>query len=203
MRVRCGCFHGWANNGNDMSITYFKRYRMQFSLARGLFVCPVLPPYYRLIKWDDELVEAHGEAKFNSFCFEIDASVFPCLGDREGCRRLMNEIAHRDSFLPEATWLLTYQPPDQRQPEFCGTVQGIRGESGSGAIQNLGVTPTHRGRGVGTRLLYQAMRGFQASGLRFVILEVTAQNIGAVRLYHRLGFRKVKTIYKAAEVAYA
>ena len=44
--------------------------------------------------------------KFSSFCYEIDANVFPCLGNREGCYRLMREIARRDGFLPNATWLL-------------------------------------------------------------------------------------------------
>jgi ribosomal protein S18 acetylase RimI-like enzyme len=32
-------------------------------------------------------------------------------------------------------------------------------------------------------------------------LEVTSQNVGAVRLYQRLGFRKVRTVYKAVQVA--
>jgi len=34
-------------------------------------------------------------------------------------------------------------------------------------------------------------------------LEVTAQNSGALRLYSRLGFKTVKTVYKAVELAYA
>jgi len=33
-------------------------------------------------------------------------------------------------------------------------------------------------------------------------LEVTAENVGAIRLYQRLGFRNVRTVYKAVEVAY-
>jgi ribosomal protein S18 acetylase RimI-like enzyme len=45
--------------------------------------------------------------------------------------------------------------------------------------------------------------GFRDAGIRRVYLEVTAQNTGAVRLYQRLGFRLIKTVYKAADVAYA
>jgi ribosomal protein S18 acetylase RimI-like enzyme len=33
------------------------------------------------------------------------------------------------------------------------------------------------------------------------MLEVTAQNEGAVRLYRRLGFRRIKTLYKAVSLA--
>jgi hypothetical protein len=52
-------------------------------------------------------------------------------------------------------------------------------------------------------LLAQALSGFRAEGLRRVYLEVTAQNTGAIRLYKQLGFRQVRTVYKAVEVAYA
>ena len=31
----------------------------------------------------------HAEVKYKSFREELDSNVFPCLGDREGCRRLM------------------------------------------------------------------------------------------------------------------
>ena len=81
-------------------------------------------------------------------------------------------------------------------------MQGVR-DSGFGAIQNLGITVPHRGRGLGTHLLHRGLLGFQQAGLQKAYLEVTAQNPGAVKLYHRLGFRRVKTVYKAADVAYA
>ncbi|MEO8498398.1 MAG: GNAT family N-acetyltransferase, partial [Planctomycetota bacterium] len=57
--------------------------------------------------------------------------------------------------------------------------------------------------GLGTHLLHRALRGFKEAGLTKAYLEVTAQNTGAVKLYHRLGFRRAKTVYKAADVAYA
>jgi ribosomal protein S18 acetylase RimI-like enzyme len=79
----------------------------------------------------------------------------------------------------------------------CGSVQGLRERSGVGAIQNLGIVPAHRGRGLGAALLLQALHGFAQAGLARALLEVTAQNEGAIRLYRRLGFRRSKTLYKA------
>ena len=102
-----------------------------------------------------------------------------------------------------ATWLLEYRTDVTEEVEYCGTVQGIRDKNGFGAIQNLGITPPHRGHGLGTYMLFHALHGFHRAGLRRAYLEVTAQNTGAVRLYRRLGFRKVRTVYKAAEVAFA
>jgi ribosomal protein S18 acetylase RimI-like enzyme len=184
-----------------MGLTYFKRYRMEISLTGALRAASV-PSAYSLEPWDFALLEAHADAKYRSFCFEIDATVFPCLGERDGCRRLMDEISRRETFVPQATWLLTHNSLDTGMIESCGTIQGICDRQGFGAIQNLGVTPIHRGQGLGTQLLFQALQGFRKAGLRRAYLEVTAQNTGAVRLYHRLGFRRVKTVYKAAEVAY-
>lgn len=186
-----------------MGVNYFKRYRMEIPL-RGFASerCP-LPFGYRLVPWHPSLLELHAEAKCRSFCGEIDAAVFPCLGDLDGCRRLMTEIADKRGFLPQATWLLLFcGVPDGRR-EACGTVQGICDSSGGGSIQNLGVTPEHRGQGLGTHLLWSALEGFARTGLMHASLEVTAQNVDAVRLYRRMGFRRIKTVYKAVEVAYS
>lgn len=183
-----------------MGMTYFKRYRMELDLRRPIFAPPPLPSNYELVDWHDSALDGHAEAKYHSFRFEIDANVFPCLADKEGCLRLMREIARRDGFIEEATWLLMYD--DGRAVDFCGTVQGVR-DAEYGAIQNLGVTAEHRGRGLGTFLLQRALVGFRSAGLPKAYLEVTAQNQGAVKLYQRLGFRCVKTVYKAADVAYA
>ena len=186
-----------------MGVTYFKRFRMEIDLTRSLFATPDLPAGYELIAWSDPLLADHADAKFRSFRFEIDANVFPCLGEPEGCRRLMAEISRREGFLGEATWLLRHGPNSSPNGEYCGTVQGVCDKHGFGAIQNLGITPAHRGKGLGTIMLRESLLGFRRHGLTRAFLEVTAQNTGAVRLYERLGFRKVKTVYKAADVAYA
>lgn len=186
-----------------MGLTYFKRFRMEVDLQRESFPCPALPAGYSLVAWRESLIDAHAAAKFRSFRFEIDANVFPCLGEREGCVRLMNEIIRREGFLDEATWLLQHRDRQTARLEHCGTIQGLCDRSGLGAVQNLGIAPGHRGRGLGTVLLFHSLAGFRLAGIRKAFLEVTAQNLGAVRLYEKLGFRKVKTVYKAAEVAYA
>lgn len=185
-----------------MGITYFKRYRMECDLRRPIAAGP-LPAGYAILGWDDLLLEAHAETKYQCFRFELDANVFPCLGDREGCRRLMTEITRREAFVPQSTWLLSYSRPEDSSTEFVGTIQGLAEPDAFGSIQNLGVIPGHRGRGLGSCLLLRSLAGFREAGLTRATLEVTAQNIGAVRLYQRLGFRIAKTVYKASEVAYA
>lgn len=182
-----------------MVLTYFKRYRMEIDLRRA--PAPELPPGYRFVGWDPSLLALHADTKYRSFHSEIDANVFPCLGESEGCQRLMQEISRKEGFLPAATWLVVHDRPGAAS-RACGTVQGIRDRAGQGAIQNLGIVPQHRGLGLGSALLLQSLDGFRRSGLQRAFLEVTAQNDGAIRLYRRLGFRKARTVFKAVEVAY-
>lgn len=185
-----------------MGLTYFKRYRMELDLRDWLSAAEP-PDGFLLVPWDVGLLGAHADVKYECFCFEMDAIVFPCLGSRDGCHRLMQEIANREGFVARSTWLLEHQAGSGRRATYCGTVQGVRDSSGQGGIQNLGILPGYRGKGLGTILLDAALNGFRAAGINRVHLEVTAQNTGAVRLYQRLGFRRTKTVYKAAEVEYA
>ncbi len=181
-----------------MSLTYYKRFRMEIPLL-GRDFDRALPLGYRLIPWRDDLIEAHADVKYQCFQKEIDAEVFPCLGEFPGCLKLMTEISRKPGFLSEATWLLANVSQTGHVIEYCGTVQGIRDRTGFGAIQNLGVTFDHRHLGLGTTLLFRALEGFRRVGLQRVYLEVTAQNDRAVMLYKRLGFVKAKTLYKVVQ----
>jgi ribosomal protein S18 acetylase RimI-like enzyme len=176
--------------GEKKNVSYFKRFKMELDLYDAP-PWPVLPAGYYWVAWNESLLDSHAEVMVAAFHDEIDSVIFPSLGDRQGSQCLMAEIRHRSGFIREATWLLA------SPAGYCGTVQGLRERTGLGAIQNLGVAPAHRGRGLGTALLLQALHGFRRAGLGRAFLEVTAQNDAAVRLYHRLGFRRKKTIYKA------
>lgn len=172
-----------------LTISYVKRYRMEIALA-GL-PPPVWPEGFRPAAWRVDLLDAHARTLCDCFHGGIDALVFPSLGHLDGCRSLMGEIARRHAFIPEATWLaLGPEGP-------CGTIQALRERGVRGAIQNIGIVPACRGRGLGQALLLQALHGMYDAGLGRAILEVTATNDAAVRLYHRLGFSRTKVLYKA------
>lgn len=175
-----------------MAITYYKRFRMEVELD-GLGPPPRLPQEFRFVRWEESLIDRHAEVKFLSFRDELDALVFPSLGDRHGCQRLMREIRRKPGFLPEATWLIGC-------PEgFIATIQGVVDRGLVGSIQNVGVVPGYRGLGLGRALIRQALSGFGGAGVERVFLEVTAENAGAVRIYRELGFRKAKTLYRAVD----
>ena len=186
-----------------MVLTYFKRYRMEIDLHHWDRSGLEVPMGYALLPWNKSLLDLHAEAKYYSFRNEIDANVFPCLGELAGCRRLMREISRKGGFLERATWLAVTDTHDPQGRRSCGTIQGIRDQAGIGAVQNLGIVPAYRDQGLGSVLLLSALQGFRESGVNRVYLEVTAENEGAIRLYKRMGFRTVKTVFKVAEVAYS
>ncbi|QDU61175.1 Mycothiol acetyltransferase [Planctomycetes bacterium Pan216] len=175
-----------------MVVTYVKRYRMEIDLSE---LPPLidLPEGYYWVAWHRAMLDHHARVKFRCFHDELDARIFPCLGQEDGCQRLMREISSRKGFIPQATWLLG------DSVGYVGTVQGVADRTGTGMIQNLGVVPEARGRGLGAALLLKSLHGFRSVNLRMGSLEVTAENRGALSLYRKIGFRRSRTLYKAIQ----
>jgi GNAT superfamily N-acetyltransferase len=186
-----------------MNFNYVKRYRMELSLLRWQCSPLRLPAGYRLVPWHNSLSMTHARVKYHSFQGSLDAQVFPCLGELSGCQRLMSEIKAKEGFIPEATWLIEYVGGGLQRAEYCATIQAVKTQKYKASVQNIGVLPEHRGRGIGTAVILASLLGLQQVGVNQVGLEVTAENQGAVRLYRRLGFRTVRTLYKSVELAYS
>jgi GNAT superfamily N-acetyltransferase len=186
-----------------MNFNYVKRYRMELNLLRWQYTSCRLPVGYRLVPWQASLTLAHAQVKYLSFQGSLDARVFPCLGELSGCQRLMSEIKAKDGFIPEATWLVEYLSSGIQHTKYCATIQAVRIQKYKASVQNIGVLPEHRGRGIGSAIIQASLLGLQQVGMNQVGLEVTAENQGAVRLYRRLGFRTVRTLYKSVELAYS
>ncbi len=182
-----------------MAVTWCKRYRMDFDLGKPLPQCASLANGYFLLPWQDHLLKAHAAVKFYSFRNEIDACVFSSLATFEGCQNLMKEIVGRDSFLPEATWLVAMTHNDSGRTEYCGTIQVLQTGPEEASIQNIGVVPMHRHKGIARNLLNASLQALAGTGLARVSLEVTAINRDAIRLYLKSGFRIQRPVFKAIE----
>jgi len=179
-----------------MSASYVRRFRMEFLLSDASLPKPNLSEEFRWLAWTPKLLDRHAIVKYDSFRGELDANIFSCLGDLGGCHRLMYEISNQKAFLPNATWLIATATSDPYQAIDCGTIQGIEKTSGLGAIQNVGILPEFRGKGLGRALVLKALHGFQQSGMKRVSLEVTSENHKAIDLYHSIGFKTIRTMYK-------
>lgn len=66
---------------------------------------------------------------------------------------------------------------------------------GPGGLARIGptaVVPSSRREGVGRRLVESALQGIASAGRSQVTLEVDSDNVGAIALYEKLGFAKVR-----------
>jgi len=67
--------------------------------------------------------------------------------------------------------------------------------SGSeGHIISIAVHPNYRGIGIGEKLLRENVKRLKDLGARKIVLEVKVDNVQALSLYRKLGFRIVKTL---------
>jgi ribosomal protein S18 acetylase RimI-like enzyme len=64
-------------------------------------------------------------------------------------------------------------------------------EAGIGFIPNLAVAATHRGAGIGRRLIEHALDYFRASGMAYARIETLEQNPIGQKLYPSCGFVEV------------
>jgi GNAT superfamily N-acetyltransferase len=185
-----------ALSPGEMSVDHFKRWKLELDLRREV-PAPVLPSGFAWVAWSPSLCRAHAWVKYQSFRDEMDSEVFLSLSTLSGCRQLMHDIAMHPGFLARATWLIRFEGNDIRGPIAVATVQGIEIEGRRGSIQNVGVLQEFRGMGLGKALMLQALHGFQSAGCTRASLEVTARNWPAVELYRSLGFRLIRTSYRA------
>jgi len=61
----------------------------------------------------------------------------------------------------------------------------------TGQILTIDVSPKHRRKGIGERLLQEIEKTFKDKGVKLCCLEVRENNIGALSLYENSGYKKV------------
>ena len=189
-------------------INTFTRYKMQISLDS--WKCPQihLPPGFEMTPWSTNLIHKHGEAIFKSFKDSIDAQYFVTFTQQSRCEDFMRYVANNTGFLPSATWLLREKTGSGAARllhlpgayKLAGTIQGLINQEFIGAIQNVGILPEYRGRGLSKLLLYYCLWGYQQAGLKTVQLEVTQTNDVAINLYKKIGFHVTEVIEKASSL---
>lgn len=100
---------------------------------------------------------------------------------------------HADSFTVPRPWTaaefdsLSQSPHVFLITEPEGFLMG-RSIAGEAEILTLAVAPSARGKGIGASLVQRFCQTARADGALTAFLEVSAQNEGAMRLYHREGF---------------
>ena len=106
----------------------------------------------------------------------LEERVFPTPWSEEPIR---HDIEHNESALVAvAEW----------DGNFAGYLD-VWQVVGEGQVNNFGVLPEFRDKGIGSQLMQYMMEWLLENGNLEISLEVRVSNEGAIRLYHRMGFR--------------
>jgi len=115
-----------------------------------------------------------------------------------------------DAYDPSLLLLYLNLSPDtflvaEEGGKVVGYVIGLVRKWGEGHVVSLAVHPEYRRKGVATALMKELLRRFNDKGVRAARLEVRVSNEAAIKLYEKLGFKKVgiiKRYYADGEDAY-
>ena len=133
---------------------------------------------------DIELVTAHREA----FADHYGILRQPFETDLAEWRGLMQE----DDF-DASLWFLAYAIEDGAIVGLCACHTAAPGDPKCGLINDVGVRPTWRRRGIGQAMLLHAFGELHRRGIEGAVLTVDSENrTGATALYERVGMRPVR-----------
>jgi ribosomal protein S18 acetylase RimI-like enzyme len=145
-----------------------------------------------LIPWDKRFHDDAAELLYQSYRQHVDAMINDQYTSVMGATRLVENIIHNQGcgdFLTRVSRMAVHRPT-QRLAGIL-TVTCVR--AGTAHIPQVAVGPSFQGLGVGTALMEAAFQDLAQEGFEQVTLTVTDANVGAVRLYQRLGFETFKT----------
>ncbi len=103
-----------------------------------------------------------------------------CFSDPWSEKSIASEVHN-----PLAYWLVA---------EDGGEILGYIGSQSvldAADVMNLAVSPDHRRKGIGDKLIKALIRHLQENGVIALLLEVRVSNAPAIRLYEKLGFVQV------------
>ena len=145
-----------------------------------------------LIPWDTRYHDDAAELLYQSYRQHVDALINDQYASVVGATRLVENISRNQGcgdFLARVSRMAVCRPSQRLAGILTATCVRPR----IAHIPQVGVGPSFQGLGVGTALMEAAFHDLAQEGFEQVTLTVTDANAGAVRLYHRLGFRTFKT----------
>ena len=161
---------------------------------------PELPANYSWFPWNNLQTSAYARIFHEAFQADVDGWIFPTYRQYAACEHLVDATVSSRVFAKEASWLvgriLCDSKSNASRIEYAGAVQCVKGRRFCGEIQNLAVAPGFRGLRLGRALALQALNGFRTMGRNKISLEVTSENLVALRLYLSLGFKITSITYK-------
>lgn len=150
-------------------------------LARGM----------RLERWDDRYFEACATLIAQAYAGHIDSEINDQYRSEAGALKFLKNIIILPGcgqFLPEASFVIR----PEESSSLAAAVLTSTVSMGVGHITQICVVPAFQRQRLGLRLMDAGIQALKSLRYHALSLTVTSQNMGAVKLYEKLGFDVVK-----------
>lgn len=151
-----------------------------------------LPPSYRIAHWEPQMAGDVSNVVYEAFSKATDSLWDPRFRTALGGRRVVGMITQSmmGTHLPSCTSVLL---KDDKAVGFCFVIQTSMTE---GNIPLIAVSPTEKHKGLGNRLLKHSLDAVVEQilagklGMLSVSATLDTDNIAAIKMYRRMGFRE-------------
>jgi ribosomal protein S18 acetylase RimI-like enzyme len=139
-------------------------------------------------RWTEPFHEQAAHLIAAAYATHIDAQINDQYRSVIGARRFLYNIVQYPGCgaFSKAASLAAFEPRSGRMLGMC--LSSLIGPQ-TGHITQICVAPAAQGTGLGYELLRRALEALRDCGCEHASLTVTAENVQAVRLYERIGFR--------------
>ncbi len=140
-----------------------------------------------LRSWDASNLETAAQLTAQAYNEIVDREISFHYQSLQGCRNFLGGIIEKPGcgrFMKEASFCAWHRPTG----DLAGFILTSWVSLLNGHIPQVLVSQRFQGRGIGSRLLNQAIAVLQSKRYRSVSLSVTAENKAAYRLYHKFQF---------------
>ena len=146
----------------------------------------------RLDRWSDRYFDPCAKLIYLSYANHVDGEINDQYRSHTGALKFLKNIILLPGcgqFVPNASFVL-------REPGSDALVAAVLTSEvspGVGHTTQICVVPGQQGHGLGRILMHKASDALRAMKFKELTLTVTSENRVAVQLYHRLGFRTIKS----------
>jgi ribosomal protein S18 acetylase RimI-like enzyme len=192
--------------GNSLNATLrergfalYDRYFMLLPLKVAPSDAAPVPEGLRMERWDDRYFEATARLIQAAYQGHIDADINDQYRSEAGALKFLKNIVILPGcgeFQPYASFVVRSENAKSSDP-LVAAILASTVSMGVGHITQVCIVPEFRGRGLGLRLMEASMQALRSRRYHALSLTVTAANENAVRLYDRMGFKKLRTFTAA------
>jgi ribosomal protein S18 acetylase RimI-like enzyme len=173
----------------------FRLYSRQFmlhDLQRLPEAKPGVSAGMRLDRWNDRYFEPCAKLIYLAYANHIDGEINDQYRSRSGALKFLKNIILLPGcgqFVPGASFVLRQPGSD----DLVAAVLTSEVSPGVGHTTQICVLPGYQGHGIGRMLMQTSGETLRSMKFKELTLTVTSENYGAVQLYEKLGFTKIRT----------